>query len=511
MPHRFHLRTKQGGGISFVPGFLPGQQLEFNTMSHLQDIEKKKKTLQEEKKGVKRKLSEIKNKLDILFEEKVKLDKDSAAVTKEIEDLKNKCNSVDSKSSQSAQNGINDEELKIVVEELSAVSLEKNQVKIANDELDLKCKDMEKKFEHILNLNHDKQIGSDSFLEKLEIIRREKEAIIKNDEEIEMDNQNLWIEAREIKHQMEVSSSINQQLEVDSEEMNEIFKKINDERGKLIQQDKLLNDRYSVIYGDIQEVCQERMELQLKMDGNITEKDKNTYLQQDLLLAVKQKDCEKLFDNWKSEKETLLKDNRDLDGLLDNLLLKFELLKQKKADIQSKMQDLTKESDNLKLKFSDNEGRKNAVIKQFSDAEKHMNDIVHEVTKYYETNTDESNNQNDIQSLLEEFEMMKKEKERLSLKDEEIMTRYNNVNSRFESLAKQNTSENDKQDEDIDNKLSVLINRKEQILKQDEIIALKFEEFDKEIEELQKTKQILSKSIEDIDWESCLQGNNLDQ
>ena len=90
-------------------------------MSHLQDIEKKKKTLQEEKKGVKRKLSEIKNKLDILFDEKVKLDKDSAAVTKEIEDLKNKCNSEDSKSSQSAQNNI-DEELKLVLEELSAGS-----------------------------------------------------------------------------------------------------------------------------------------------------------------------------------------------------------------------------------------------------------------------------------------------------------------------------------------------------------------------------------------------------
>ena len=96
---------------------------------------------------------------------------------------------------------------------------------------------MEKKFEYILNLNHDSKISSDGYLEKLEIIRREKEAIIKNDEEIEMDNQNLWIEAREIKHQMELSSSINQQLEVDSEEMNEIFKKINDERGKLIQQE----------------------------------------------------------------------------------------------------------------------------------------------------------------------------------------------------------------------------------------------------------------------------------
>ena len=421
-------------------------------MSHLQDIEKKKKTLQEEKKGVKRKLSEIKNKLDILFEEKVKLDKDSAAVTKEIEDLKNKCNSEDSKSSQSAQNDI-DEELKLVLEELSSVSFEKNQVKIANDELDIKCKDMEEKFEYILNLNHDSKISSDGYLEKLEIIRREKEAIIKNDEEIEMDNQNLWIEAREIKHQMELSSSINQQLEVDSEEMNEIFKKINDERGKLIQQDKLLNDRYSVIYGDIQEVCQQRMELQQKMDENITEKEKNTYLQQDLLLAVKQKDCEKLFDNWKSEKETLLKDNRDLDGLLDNLLLKFELLKQKKANIQSKIEDLNKESEGLKVKFSDNESRKHAVIKQFSDAEKHMNDIVHEVTKYYETNTDESKNQNDIQTVLNEFEMMKKEKESLALKDEEIMTRYNNVNSKFESLSKQNTSENVKQDEDMDNKL----------------------------------------------------------
>ena len=421
-------------------------------MSHLQDIERKKKTLQEEKKGVKRKLSEIKNKLDILFEEKVKLDKDSAAVTKEIEDLKNKCNSEDSKSSQSAQNDI-DEELKLVLEELSSVSFEKNQVKIANDELDIKCKDMEEKFEYILNLNHDSKISSDGYLEKLEIIRREKEAIIKNDEEIEMDNQNLWIEAREIKHQMELSSSINQQLEVDSEEMNEIFKKINDERGKLIQQDKLLNDRYSVIYGDIQEVCQQRMELQQKMDENITEKEKNTYLQQDLLLAVKQKDCEKLFDNWKSEKETLLKDNRDLDGLLDNLLLKFELLKQKKANIQSKIEDLNKESEGLKVKFSDNESRKHAVIKQFSDAEKHMNDIVHEVTKYYETNTDESKNQNDIQTVLNEFEMMKKEKESLALKDEEIMTRYNNVNSKFESLSKQNTSENVKQDEDMDNKL----------------------------------------------------------
>ena len=236
MPRRFRLRTKQRGGISFVPGFLPRQQLEFDTMSHLQDIERKKKTLQEEKKGVKRKLSEIKNKLDILFDEKVKLDKDSAAVTKEIEDLKNKFKSADSKSSQSAQNGV-DEQLKIVLEELSAVSLERYQVKIANDELDLKCEDMEKKFEYILKLNPDSKVGSDGFLEKLESIRQEKEAIMKNDERIEMDNEKLWIEAREIKHQMEVSSSINQQLEVDSEEMNEIFKKINDERGKLIQQD----------------------------------------------------------------------------------------------------------------------------------------------------------------------------------------------------------------------------------------------------------------------------------
>ena len=56
-----------------------------------------------------------------------------------------------------------------------------------------------------------------------------------------------------------------------------------------------------------------------------------------------------------------------------------------------------------------------------------------------------------------------------------------------------------------------LITKKEQILKQDEEIALKFEKFEKEIDCLQKSKQNLKKQIEDINWEACLQGNDLDR
>jgi len=61
----------------------------------------------------------------------------------------------------------------------------------------------------------------------------------------------------------------------------------------------------------------------------------------------------------------------------------------------------------------------------------------------------------------------------------------------------------------LEEKLRVLIEKKESFLEQDHNIAEQFEKYERNIDELQQLKLKLTKQIEDVDWQLCLNGNSI--
>ena len=88
--------------------------------------------------------------------------------------------------------------------------------------------------------------------------------------------------------------------------------------------------------------------------------------------------------------------------------------------------------------------------------------------------------------------------------------KFSKIMEKLESLYSQvNLDKATHNEVEKEEKLDALIAKKSNILKQDTEIAKKFEEFEKEIDNLEEKKKSLKKKLEDIDWEICLQGNEI--
>ena len=211
-----------------------------------------------------------------------------------------------------------------VMSDLETLVEKKKAIQAEDEELDSICGKMKASFEEVLKKSQTQNEGSKDLSARLENVKNEKERIMREDQELEISNSKLWETTERIKQDTERVTVISSELEKDSKEINEIFTQINNERLKLIDQDKLLNARYPAILESLQLVCQQRIDLQLlvKEDSSKEESEKMN----DLELAVAQQDIEQQFEDWKREKENLLKDNSDLDKILESLLVKNEIL-----------------------------------------------------------------------------------------------------------------------------------------------------------------------------------------
>ena len=296
--------------------------------------------------------------------------------------------------------------------DLETLVEKKRTIQTEDEELDSICGKMKTSFEESLKKSQSQNEGSKDLSARLENVKNEKERIMRDDHELEISNAKLWETTERIKQDTERVTVISSKLEKDSKEINEIFKQINDERLKLIDQDKLLNARYPAIMESLQLVCQQRIDLQLlvKEDSSKEESEKMN----DLELAVAQQNIEQQFENWKKEKENFLKDNADLDKILESLLVKNEILKQKRTEIFEKKILLSKESDKVASIFEKNQASKEELIKQFKFEEDKIESIVKESSASYSS-------AKDMQFFSDDFSKVKAKKEQLVNK----ITKYN--------------------------------------------------------------------------------------
>ena len=183
-------------------------------------------------------------------------------------------------------------------------------------------------------------------------------------------------------------------------------------------------------------------------------------LREDLELAVEQKNAEEIFEKWKVDKESVLKENNELDTLLDSLMQKFNLLKNKKQEIMLQRQETELAIQSLKHNFEENQTLKEAIMSEYAEQETIFENLMKRVEAEFQS--------------------------KLSL-------------------------ENEKRKANKVDQLDILITNKEVLLKEDKEIAVKFDAFEKEIDHLHLAKQKLQKQLEDVDWEICLNGNDLDR
>ena len=386
--------------------------------------------------------------------------------------------------------------------ELEAITEKKREIQNENETLELKCEQMKTSFDK--TIQKDQDTHSYDILAELEHIKSEKERIMREDNTLELSNSKLWEAAGRIKHETQRVAAISNQLEQDSKEMDEIYKRINDERAKLIDKDKLINARHSAIIESLQTICQQRMTLQLQINDssshNSNDESENI---KDLELAVLQKDIEDQFEDWKMEKENILKENSDLDKILDSLLAKNDILKQRNNEIFEKKISLSQESDAISKDFERNQSSKESLIKQFKNEEEKIERIMKESNEYSSSNSTDS----DIKQFLEDFAEVKARREMLSIQEnkynEEIMQIKENYENLLNLCQGNNLEPENKDNVDIES----LIRKKEMLLEEDKELACKFEEYEKVIDELNSTRDKLKKEIEDLEWETCFQEN----
>ena len=313
-------------------------------------------------------------------------------------------------------------------------------------------------------------------------------------------NAKLWETAERIRHDTERITVINNKLEEDSKEIDRIYKQINDERVKLIDQDKLLNARYPTIMESLQLVCQQRMNLQLII--NDKSKDEESEKVKDLDLALVQQDIEQQFEEWKKEKEDILKDNNDLEKFLESLLEKNDILKQKRTEIIEKKISLSKESDEVARSFEQNQTSKEALVRQFKCEDDKIESIMKESKESFNSGS------SDFQSFSDNFAQIKEKKQKLANKDIEYNEEISQVRETYETLLSQlKQNEISGHRTDNDEFMESLIEKKEKIMEQDQNLVNKFEEYEKQIDKLTNTKIKLRKEIEDLEWEECFQEN----
>ena len=313
-------------------------------------------------------------------------------------------------------------------------------------------------------------------------------------------NAKLWETAERIKHDTERLTVINHKLEEDSKEIDQIYKQINDERVKLIDQDKLLNARYPAIMESLQLVCQQRMNLQLIINDKSIDEDSEKV--KDLDLALVQQDIEQQFEDWKKEKEDILKDNDDLEKFLESLLAKNDILKQKRTEIIEKKISLSKESDEVTRIFEQNQTSKEALVRQFKCEDDKIESIVKESREPLNSGS------NDFRSFSDNFAHIKEKKQNIADKNIEYNEEISQMRETYENLLSQlKQNEINGHRTDNDEYIESLIKKKERIMEQDQRLVDKFEEYEKQIDKLTNTKNKLRKEIEDLEWEECFQEN----
>ena len=432
--------------------------------------------LEEEKIKVKTDLNKIRDKLDELLKQKEVLDQNNEELKKQIEDFNE--NEENSDQDGDLEDG---EELGDLTEKLSLLTSLRKDLEERNGVLEEKCRNMQGQFEDLLKGSQLEQ-SSRLFYETLDGIRREKQEIILEDEKIETETKELWTEARMIKSEMETLREISRTLEEDEKEIQEIFGKINIERGKLISQDRLLSERYPLIFQSLEAVCQERIELRDRIEAAEEESsERHQLLQADLEAALKQKSVEDLFDAWKVEKEKVLSENKDLDNLMAGLLHKSDILNKKKKDLAARNKELEDQSEILKERFSKNQSRKEKLVLDYKEKEESLTNVMNEVEKFYEESGE--NKRTALANLIENFDQIKTEKNLIMNEDAEIVGKIDKINSEFAAICNKNRHANKQQL--YETKLKVLIEKKEAFLEQDKNIAEEFEKYEENIEELQ--------------------------
>jgi len=331
---------------------------------------------------------------------------------------------------------------------------------------------------------------------------------LKKDKSIKKEATNLWIEANSAKKRMEELIGLDVRLDADGKETWELFREINSEREKLIDQDKLLNARYEMIHSDIESICQKRSDIVKCMETSPDEL-KDSLFKEDLFLAVKQKESEMLFKTWITEKEKIISSNVELDKFLKDLSNKFNLLKQKKQECNREKESLENSAITLQDKFVKNQSMEQKVIEQFKECEAAADNIVANLQIGFNTYMNNKgptvpevrNNLLDIK----EFELLRQNKLDLLGKNNSLTEKYNFASDNLSvSLAENsgiNTEFHDK--ECLETKKAVLQRKDNEILK-------KFEEYDRQIEAVQEQKRGLKKKQEEIDWEICVLQNQLE-
>ena len=468
-------------------------------MENFTQLQNTKKKLEEEKMRVKKELNKIKGQLGELLEEKEKLDRENIEVKKEIEFV--------TREEDDEQHENQGEKIQNVTEQLAMFTSKKKDVQNRNETLEEKCRIMENQFEELMKVAEAEE-NSAVFYGKLEEIRKEKEKLIKEDEDIENETKELWREAQNIKSGMENLAKVNSCLDEDSKEIQAIFESINAERFKLVTEDRLLTERFPLILEALEKVCGERKELSNKIDATEDIDERDDLLNMDLEAALKQKEVEDLFDDWKKKKEKLLDDNKDLDILMIRLQEKCDVLNNKKIELSRRNKELEDDSEQLKEKFSKNQFRKENITREYKIKENTLNRVTEEVDTFY--NGDEIYKKEALEELLKKFEGIKCEKSIIVKEDLEISNKIESLNSRYELLCT-GKIEGDKgfKQKVLEEKLKVLIEKKESFLEQDHNIAEQFEKYERNIDELQQLKLKLTKQIEDVDWQLCLNGNSI--
>eukprot|EP00092_Neocalanus_flemingeri_P029260 GFUD01031767.1.p1 GENE.GFUD01031767.1~~GFUD01031767.1.p1 ORF type:complete len:571 (+),score=234.62 GFUD01031767.1:73-1785(+) len=556
-------------------------------------LEEEKNSVKKTESEVENQLSDLKSKLDNLLVEKETIDQEAADIENKIKKCsqkhekhkkeidKNPVNEKDNENKYALikheydqvssdreiiieKNMIVEKKIEDMNNEFEIIVYERNKIRSEDEEIEERCKAMRQEFD-ALSQKSLKHNLPESLLVQLEDIKVAKEGFLEKDKETDDENKHLWSEAHIIKDQMSNISRQSSCLDEDNEEIQKLFNEITGERNKLIEKDKLLNTRYEGIYKDIQTVCDQRIETKIQIDNLDkvldleSSKDemvfKDSLMQEDLMLAVKQKEYEDVFEDWKKEKDLIIKDNKDLDYLLDNLMKKFDLLKEKKQMLLDQDGNLETRSKQLKAKFEINQKRKETIIQQFKEKEMLTSKIMLkidnlELSRKMEVSGEEKEIRIDgetkeeiddrLNTLLVEFESLKHTKDSLRMRDQKVSETFVLAKSEFDDLSEErnilikhqteietaydmfkkafnelkdeslHTKDEENNSKSIQEEIKNLTALKEDVMKKDCSVAKRFEEYDEEIETLENIKRELKTKKEEIEWQTCLLGNEMD-
>ena len=280
----------------------------------LLQLEQEEQSLKKKEEQVAEQLNDLKQKLDDLLLEKDGIDEMTAGVDKQLKEcgeknqdrnrtgdgvddnylvIKHEFDQVSSDREKILEKKkINEKKMEDMNNDFEMIVYERNKIRAEDEEIEKRCKRMRKEFDTINQKSP--QDLPESFIDQLEKIRVAKEDILKDDKEIDEENTQLWAEAHSVKDQMFAISRKHALLDEDNKEIEKLFNEITSERNKLIERDNLLNGRYQVIHENIQDVCDQRIEVKVQMDNLVKERKideplgvKDALMQEDLDLAVK--------------------------------------------------------------------------------------------------------------------------------------------------------------------------------------------------------------------------------